>query len=467
MVYYPADDVKTNIESFYLATSQILKYISTRDQKQTDRLIKLISEADGISDKNSNSEILIEFACLIAKSNPTRAYQIGVGAFKTKQPDNFHKLYWQLRRYSPGLADRFIELALASAANSPNAGIFAGIKTAVFPELSIPNFPPEASSPAAIKTGALNLLGDHIVKLYAKLMANSTSGCEAEASVISSLREQYSSLLPQKEPMVTQAVSACLAKQNEANRNLSSNSETIKKGTIEELLKLADEAKDDLQVRSFYLFRAVSLASDQEKYKLAIEILGNMTKEEQQTDPEFWEDLQVTVTAGLAYQQFKENDPTAATRTLGSLPTKNRAFGEIGFIRKFSPENIDSQDICIALLREAAKDIARSENTFEQKSGYWFQIVKLFANYKMYDHASETLKDVFLAFNKSETPSMLAAERLTPIVSPAFFEAQESSILNAVNLIDQNRSRVNVSFALLNIVMKRYETLRAEESRSS
>jgi hypothetical protein len=464
VVYYPIEDAKTNIERFYTATSQILRSISTRNQKQSDRLVKLLSEADSVSDKNSNPDVLIEFACLIVKSNPVRAYQIGVSAFNKAQPNNFHKLYWNLRRYSPGLADKFIELALSSAAASPNSQINSNLKTAVFPEISIPNAPVDIISSDQIKINILNYLGNYILQLQGKSSVDTTINCEAEAATVSSLNRFFSALLPQKEPLVSQAVSNCFAKQN-GPRNLSAaGTEAIKKGTVEELLDLAKEAKEDTKLRSFYLLRAVSLANDLKQYKRALEILGGMTEEERKTDSDFWEELQVTVASGFAYDQFKNNDSPGAIKTLESVSLENRAFAKIGFVKKFSPENVGSQEFCISQIIEANRDIVRSEKSFDEKAGYWFQIVKTFADYKIYDSASETLKDIFVSANKSKPPVTFSIDRIKSILSPAFLENQEESIANAVNLIENGSSRTNAGLAQLSTAIGEYKRLRKIEA---
>lgn len=469
-------DEESNSETYFQTISEILKIISNRNQKQTDRLIKLLSETDKVSDKdkNSNADSLIELALLLVKENPEKAAALGVLAFKVGQPNNYDRLYWELRRYAPSAADKFFKAAISSALAAPSSQAVTNLRNAVFPEMIIPNAPAVISSPDSIKIETLNFFGDYMLQQQAKFSAKLLSSCESEAFSLAPLRNQFDALSPQKTGIVEQAVSICLSNKNQAVRDLTTTGISVaNKRNIDEILKLADEAKGDPKIRAYYLFRAAALADEQKKYKIAAEILDNMSKEERENDAEFWEELRYTVASGYAYQQYQEQDFSGAIRTLEAVPAANRGYAKVGFALKFSTKDTTAREFVLERVKDARADFIKSEKPFAEKSGFWFQIVKLYSNYSMPADAAEAFKEIVKDFNKSlsdnkvKNKPVIKSETITAVISPDLLEAQDHSLFESVSLIQDEKSRLEVNLALLKTTLKKYETLKIKDAKNS
>ncbi len=462
--FYSDDDIKKNLEKYYEKSSQVLKLISNRNNKQTNRLINLIAEVSEISDKSkdTNAETLIDFALLIVKDNPKKAFEMVSLAFRKGQPVKFSQLYWELRKYAPNLADNSIDIVISSANTTTSSQIMNILKTTVFPELIFKTTPPQIISNDVIKLKVLNLMGDFILQLQANMSAKSITSCSNEASLFPSLLSQFNRLLPQKSPLIENAVSICLATLSKEAQDLQNNgiaNSVNGKLTIERLLSLADESKNDTNIRSLYLFRAANLANDQKKYKIATEILSGMSKAEIETDKEYWADLSVEVASGLAYQLFQEQDLSGSIRVLDAVPSDFKAIAKVLFVNQFNPSDLTAREFCVERLREAEKEFQKSEEPFAEKVGYWMKVVKTLSSYKMFNEASESFKDIVKAFNKSDFVNESDGDGLSYIFSTEFFESQELSILDSVSNLSNAKNRVAYNLGFLQISLKQYENL--------
>ena len=462
------DNSKSEADTCFQTVSETLTIISNRNQKQTNRLVKLLSENNEISEKNknTNADTLIEYALSIVKENPDKAAELGLLSFKTGQPNNFYELYWQLRRYAPNLADNFFNFIISQALISPNPQIMANLKTAVFPESVLPNAPTEILSSNSTKTESLNFFADYIIQQQAKFSPESISNCKSEALSIAPLKNYFTKLLPQKANRVQQAIEICLANDKQIGKLATVN---LKNGRdIDELLKFADESGDDLNSRVYYLSRAISLANDQKKYKLATEILESMNEDEREIDRNFWEELRYTVASGLSYQQFQEQDLQGAIRTLEAVPADNREFAKIGFALKFSPKDISAREFILERIREAQVELTKSAKPFTDKSSFWFQLIKIYSNYSMTAESAEIFNEIVRDFNKSfsddkiENKPFISSEIIISVISADLLQMQDNSLFESANLIKDEKSRIQINFGFLNIALKKYEMLKAK-----
>ncbi|HQU81842.1 MAG TPA: hypothetical protein PKY59_01880 [Pyrinomonadaceae bacterium] len=464
LIYKTDDDAKS--ENYFQIVSQILKLIADRNAKQTDRLIKLLSESTEVSekDKNGNADALIDFALLIVKENPNKAAAIGLQAFKIGQPTKFYKLYWELRKFSLTSADKFFKAVLSTAAISQNVQIIAGLKIMIFPEFAFPNAPSEIRSSDSIKAETLSLFADFIIQQQAKFSNKSISNCESEAFIFAPLKEQFYLFTPQKANLVEQAFSICLSNKNQAVNNLAT-SNLQNKNNVDELLKLADESQDDVKVRAYYLFRAANLANNQEKYKIATQILDGMTDEEKNTDSAFWDELRYTVAAGLAFQQYKEQDFQGADRTLEQVAIKNRPFAKIGFALKFSPNDISAREFIIENIAETRKELPKSEKNFAEKSPFWFLLIKIYANYSLMAESAEVFREIVSDFNKSyfekesKNETKISSNQIISVFSSNLIESQDNSLFEIANIIKDEKSRIETNVGFLKIILEKYDAL--------
>jgi len=474
--FYPSDDVKAQSEKFFRVLRQILALISAHNPKQSNRLLEILSKTDDISEKekNSNADALIEFALQIVKTNPDKAAELGTRAFSFGYPKEFYKLSWELRRYNATLADKFFRTAFSYVAAAPDYEKLYGMQLAALPESVVPNFPPNLKPPIRLRTLFLNFLADYLTQQQLRFSSKSISSCSSEATLVSRLQNYFAELLPQKTAIVQQNINICLANQSREAQQLTTNTTTPKSSNVDELLKQADEIHDNPLIRVNYLFKAVLAANQQKNYAKSIQILESMNDDERKVDMEFWEELRFDSGAGLAVAQFKDENLAGASKTLRDVPDAIRPLAQITFVLKCSPEDVSSYPFCVELLNDARRGIIKSELPFTRKTSYWFNLVKLYSNYKSQTEAAEVFREIAVAFNGSlsdDTPKITDAvsdqlisdaKRIIPMLSPILLEVQENSIFESIGLLKQEKARVQVNLAFLKMALRKYQSLSLE-----
>ncbi len=479
--FYPSEEIKSKSEKFFQTTRQILSIISNRNQKQSNRLIEILSEADKVVDKekNVNADSLIEFALQIVKENPTKATQIGTLALRVGSPKEFYKLSWEIRRYNPTLANQFFRTAFSSVTASRNLEMLQSMQLAAFPENFVPNFPPNLTPPRELRTEFLNFLADYIVQQQYNFVSKSIQSCANEAVLVSRVKNQFVELLAPKSGVVQQAIDMCLAGQNQKLTQIQSQTASLKTSNIDELLKLADEVEDAPNIRGVYLFKAALAANQQKKYAFSIKILESMREKERELFVGDWEELRHDSAAGLAYTQFKDNDLSGALETIKNVPDRLRPFAQVGFVLKISPEDTSVYSFCVEQLNNARRGFIKSELSFTKKTSYWLNLVKLYSNYKLQTEAAEVFRELAVAFNSSLSDNNTAAndiassqliadsKRIIPTLLPTLLEAQENSILESVSLLKQEKPRVQINLTFLKLALKQYKSFNSESPKKS
>jgi hypothetical protein len=480
MFFYSSEEIKSDSERFFQTTRQILRIISNRNQKQSDRLVKILSEADKFIDKekNTNADSLIEHALQTLKENPSKAFQLGILALRAGQPKEFYKLSWELRRYNPVLANQFFRTVLSGIMVSGDLEMLNSMQLASFPENFVPEFPPNLAPPKELKTEFLNFLADYAVRQHYKLVSKSIQSCAVEANIVSRVRNQFIALMPQKIEIVQQALDFCLAGQNQKLTQTQSQTASLKTSDIDELLKLADEVEDTPNVRGVYLFKAALSANQQKKYVLSIKILESMSEEERAIFADNWEDLRHDSAALLAYIQVRDGDSSGALETIKNVPDKLRPLAQVGFVMQFSPQDVVTYSFCIERLNEARRGFIKSELPFAKRTSYWFNLVKLYSNYKMQTEAAEVFRDITVAFNNSLSDNspknnvisiQLAADskRIIPTLSPTLLESQENSIHETIASLKQEKPRIEINLAFLEVALRQYKSFGSASSGKS
>lgn len=481
MFFYSSEEIKSDSERFFQTTRQILRIISNRNQKQSDRLVKILSEADKSVDKekNTNADSLIEHALQTVKENPSKAFQLGILALRVGQPKEFYKLSWELRRYNPTLANQFFRTALSGITISGDLEMLNSMQLAAFPENFVPNFPTNLAPPKELKTEFLNFLADYAVRQHYKFISKSIQSCAAEANLISRIKNQFNELLPQKIEIVQQALDFCLAGQNQKLTQTQSQTASLKTSDIDELLKLADEVGDNPNVRGVYLFKAALSANQQKKYALSIKILESMSEEERVIFADNWEDLRHDSAALLAYIQVKDGDSSSALATIKNVPDKLRPLAQVGLVKQFSPQDVSTHVFCVEILNEARRGFIRSDLPFSKKTSYWLNLVKLYSDYKMQTDAAEVFREIAVGFNNSLSDNNAEAntvisnqliadsKRVISTMSAALLESQENSIGETTVMLKQEKPRVQINLAFLKIALKQYKFFESESLKKS
>lgn len=478
---YPAEDVKANSAKYFQTARQILLIIANRNRKQSDRLVAILSEAGKTVDKekNINADSLIEFALQIVKENPAQAAQTGTLAFRVGQPKEFYKLTWELRRYNPTLADQFFGTAFTNAMASRTPETLQRMLLAAFPENFVTNFPPNLAPPRALKTRFLNFLADYIGQQQYNFLNKSVQSCVGDARTVARVKNQFAELLPQRSGTVQQAIDVCLAEQNQKLTPMQSQPASLKTSDPDELLKLADEAEDDPNVRGGYLFRAALSANQQKKYALSIKILEKMSEKERGMFADDWEELRHDSATGLAYAQLKDNNFAGALETLKNVPDKLRPLAQVGFMLSASPEDASTYGFGVEQLNDARRGFIKSDLPFTKKVPYWLNLVMLFSKYKLHTEAAEVFREIAASFNRALSDDNPAAnsiasdqlisdaKRIIPTLSPTLFESHETSLLESVGSLKREKPRIQINLAFLELALKQYKLFDAEFRKKS
>jgi len=466
--FYSPDSKK---KEYFDTTRKILSIISTRNQKQTQRLVKVLSDTDNRveEDKNLNADALIKFALQIVKDNPRQAFQLGVIALQTGVPKDFYKLFWELRRNNQTLANYFFKEALAKAKTSPNYDMLQGIQFAVLPESNTINFPAEMSATSQQKIEVLNFLGDYLLELSAKKRVNAISSCSSEAILVSRLMRFFETLLPQKAGIVRQAIDSCVdAKNQSVFETLTNPSEKL---DIDELLSLADKNKDNFLLRTAYLTKAGILANNQKKYAIVLKIVNSLTEEDLATDPEFWQALRFDAAGNLAYLQFQENDLESMRKTLQDVPASYQPFARMIFIQQLPSDDVSNYSFRVRVLDEIRQNFIQSERPFTEKSNSWFQLVKIYSKHNLEAQAADVFKEIVKSYNdfiaeEKDTKTQIDSSEIISAFSPELIEAQENSIFQTVSVINEPQSRISAKLVFLKITLQKLDSLNSVPTKT-
>ena len=185
--FYSPEDSKADKKNLFQTARQVLNIISNRNQKQSIRLLKILTGIDkeNKTESDVNADALIEYALQIVKENPARAAQIGIIALKTGHPKSYYKLIWKLNENNKILADQFFKEAFSIAVTSPDYYHIQSLQIAAFPENVLSDFPSNLLLPAESRITTLNFLADYIIQLQADFINKKISKCSSEAFLIS------------------------------------------------------------------------------------------------------------------------------------------------------------------------------------------------------------------------------------------------------------------------------------------
>ena len=458
--FYSSEEIKKNNQAYLGSIREILTIIANRSSKQTNRLVSILSDSEDILAENNslNADTLIEFALTLVKDDAVRATELGVLSFRFGQPTKFYPLFWELNKKDQALADRFFKRTLQSAIDLPNPQIAQNLKLSIFAEGGV-----SVTSEQRIET--LRFLAIYIVQQQIKFTGKLIDKCTFEAYILASIQNQYPIYLPEKTTAVSQSIAICIADNPTPGLGKSKTGlDRAEAGSVEELIKLADEAKDNLKTRTYYLFRAVSLANDQKLYQIGIDILEGMSKQERETDIPFWDTLRYSIAGGLAFQQLEESNLSGATDTLNRVPSNIRSFAKIGFAFRCSSKNINTRNFCGGKMDEALSDFPKSDKSLQEKYRFWLITVKLYSVYEQPAAASASFEALVKSLNsdlaeRKENSFHLASEDAPFVISAELLESQEQTLLKAADLLEDQTSRTNVNLAFLTTSLDKVELL--------
>lgn len=468
--FYSFDAASSEKKEYFETTRNILAILANRNQKQADRLIKILTstEKNAENEKETNADSLIKYALQIVRENPEKAAQVGILALRTGHPTEYHKLIWELRRHNAPLADRLFREAFSMAKSSRDYSLLQGIQLAVLPESQLDDFPISLSAPTQQKIEVLNFFADYIVQLQANYKAKIIAGCRNEAFLVFRSKKIFDALLPQKAGIVQQAIDVCLDRQTQNSFDAFVKSE--REQTVEELLKAADDSRDNRLSRTAYLTKAVLLGAKQKSYALVIKIINDLTEEDYVQDAEFWEQMRYDAAGNLAYLQYQESDLQGSGRTLENVPAAYRPFAQMIFVLRFPAEDVSSYGYRVEILAQARRGFIKSEKSFILKSSYWFQLVKIYSNNRLQDEAAAVFKEIVSAFNNAFSEKQVNSPRIdsdviSRVFSASLIEAQDNLIFETASLLNESESRRSVNLAFLKIALQKYESIKPVSSK--
>lgn len=463
--FFPPDDSESGPSDLFQTSRKILRMIGNRNRKLSSRLIGILSDAKKPSenDKDANANVLVEYALLIVKQEPAMALKMGELSLNAGAPRELYRLVWELNRNNPKLAIQLFNAALVKARNHPSYYTLQTIQISAFPELLSSDAPANTKLDDGERLAALSFFAEFIIQAQVSFERQNTK-CSIEAALVDGLKNQFAAMLPAQAGIVQRAVGICLDTQPLKQQSLQ---ETIKASTVEELLKLADEQKDESLLRIAYLYRAALLAYEEKRFALAIKILDGMDEKEKLNDLEFWEDLRSSSAGFLAFVLYKEGDHQGWRKVLQDTPLSIRAFAQFGFIKQFPRADNLSYSIRVEVLRDASKQLVKSDKSFSRKSGYWFRLIEQFAKLELYDDASDVFKDISNAFNTEARDNQnknleINRDKVSSSFTPELLQTQDSRLAEIINSINKPRSRVNIEFELLKVALQKYEKLKLD-----
>lgn len=470
LFFYSSADFAANRNKYFESSSRVVRLIADVDARQTKRLLDIVSDRERrpLDSGDLDPDKLIDLALATVESDPVRSAELGQVAFRFGQPSNFHSLYWALRQKRGPSADALLDTAFQSARTTGmSLSFMATMKQAVFPEVVLGDASRSLSSSASQRRQAAILFSELMGQRFAFLRNKTIASCRNEALILASVTNLVRDADRDRGPAFQQAITGCLeqhdSSQNETyTRTPNSSTET----SIEELLALADEVKDNIDLRVYFLLRAVSLANSKKLYERGLKILESMSQEEKGIDQEFWKELQYTLTAGLAFKVFRGDDSYQAQILLNGLPEATRPLGKVAFLLQFDRNELTSCEICSALIRESSVEIARSDHAFKRKYPYWFRIVDAQAAFSDNLGAIDTLAALFKAFENSTNheeaiPPSTFAKNVQNTLHASLIDSYFSSILDMVSARSDLPTRIELNHALLQTCLKQAERTKA------
>lgn len=467
--FLSSDEIKTDKNAFVEMSGKILVLISNRNAKQSKRLVSIIKDAGDRSDANDklNADALVGFAKALVKDDPALAAEMGILALQMGEPSAIYELYWSLCRRDRRFSTRLFDSMLRSAAAKPTISIANSIKLAAFPELTIPNAPDEIRSIAEQKTQALEFLFSYLVEQSNKYDRKQIETCANDAYLVYPLLSQFAALLPAKQGIARSTIDHCITgRPSSASSRPDSQLDDPADITVESLLRLAEKESDPAR-RAYYLFRAASLANDQEKFEQAIKILESMSEAEVKSDRDFWDSLRYTVAANLAYKKVEEADYAGAVSVLDKVPDSIRTFARIGFGLKCSSTELPVQQFCADQLDAGVLELPRSTKGIAEKTSFGMSAVGGLAKFGHPSEALQGLETIVKLANddysktternpvKKEQMFHIGQEVFASAIEADFLALYDQSITSSIANLADPQSKVNGLISLARIAVGR------------
>lgn len=335
----PATDYKDNEEKFRLLRD-LLKVVASKDSKLEKKLIAELTEKSedlSESDNSENSETILKTARSLVDVDVQKAFNLGILTLRQKKPVfSFSSilLFLKIREKNESLANNYFAQALTVAQTKGTSDLLGNLIALAFPETSFAvGEEPQWTqvSDELLRKKCLNIVADYIKIEVEEALEKKRSDCKTTSYYGIRLLNQYERLLPEKVPVISQAINVCQVSLESKNKNNSSSDEKPK--TIEELLEAARET-DDKELKTKYLLDVAHIAHNQKKYKLAVEILDDIDEDMRNKPPGVWEFNRTISTASLISELIENENLPEVYDTFKKSPDVTRTFIRVLVIDK-------------------------------------------------------------------------------------------------------------------------------------
>jgi hypothetical protein len=251
----------------------------------------------------------------------------------------------------------------------------------------------------AQKKDVLEILIPFIQKDSDDFISKKINQCGISAHWGSRFSEDYNRLLPEKAPLVRQALAVCAT----AEREPWEKTELYKKPrkTIEELVELAGQIPQK-QARTNFLLSAASKARNENKWSLANQILNDIDKDFRQS---FWISLKIETVAKLLGEHFRSRNYAEITRPLDDSPPELRPFIIVNCLSVLTPQP-DQRDFVLNLLNFARAAFNKMDR---YPADPWdsllnptkfAELAKLYVKFRYFDEAVAAHEEAIKSLNR-------------------------------------------------------------------
>jgi hypothetical protein len=442
----------------------LLHIVTPLDQKLAKRLLVVLTQANDQAtdaDRTANADGIIEAAISLVDKDPQRAAELGALALRVGRSTKIVWLISKLLSQDPKQGGALFAQTIQIVQQTLDPEFINSLTQMVFPEAVQPG----ARKPPLPDSMRIELLKLDLAYLQANPINddNRTSLCTSVISFITPVLANFDHFLPQKSNLVRQTINQCQVTNPLALQRVDDALRDQPLNTVDGLLKAAADAEDS-KVSTVYLFRAASLAKEQNDLDRALKILDSMSAESREFMGGSWEDYRWDWAALSALRHFKSGDIYGMRLVINAVPADLQAFAKIRFVSQLPDTRNKDTDPSVEFLNDVRKDLGRSSIPDAQKIGWYFTLLRLAVKFQPAD-ATAVLKEVVTALNhaaEAENQNSNGEERSSvdrSLISGGFsaslVDLNEFAVKEAVSSISSPETRVLVRLGLLGTCLER------------
>jgi hypothetical protein len=438
-----------------ISAAKYLLYVSSRlDQKQSQRLINLVSEVDKSTsdlDRDGTANSLVHAAIGIADRDTKRATELGMQALRIGVPSDIADLLFALRARDVKLADSLFLEALSVARQNESASLLDALSYAAFPmRKGVPGPIPEP--PDNLKAELLGLYAAFL-NAHVDEMAKGTWFCSGVQVFIVPILPEFDRLLPQQAPVVKQTIQKCQSNFPTVRDPLEDAGGSNPVPTVDALLKAAEET-DVAGVRAHYQYRAAQLAKDQGDYERAIKILDSMNDESRQLMQGSWDAYHWDWAASAAVNHFQHGRLVEMNLVLNGVPSKLQPFAKMAFLDRLPVTKLPEDTPTIQFLTDAATGLRKSDISESEKYSWYFGLLKLTMRYQRSD-AIPVFKEAIASLNRATTDdaNFLNTNQFADFLPASLLEINEFAVRETLASVTNLEARTLLRLQLLRAVL--------------